>query len=96
MTLEELKAQRKAIDAQIRKLEKEEFIHGVAKLGTVKYPRGREWFVAIQTLQPDGLSQSRCRSIINCKEKEDAIKYIDVVIRDLEGLKKDIQEGDNT
>ena len=96
MTLDELKAQRKAIDAQIRKLEKEEFTHGVAKLGTIKYPRGREWFVAIQTLEPDGLSQSRCRRIITCKEKEDAIKYIDVVIRDLDGLKKEIQKGDST
>ena len=30
------------------------------------------------------------------KEKEDAVKYIDVVMRDLDGLKKEIQEGDNT
>lgn len=88
MTLEELKAQRRAIDQQIRQMEKAEYTYGCAKLDILHFVRGDEWRVSVKSLQPDGLNQSRYRGIINCKDKEDAISNIDTVINDLIGLKE--------
>lgn len=87
-TLEELLEQKKQIEQQIRIMRNKELIYGGAKLGTHHYPRGDEWYIAIKSVVGRNLGDSRWRAIITCKTREEAIKNIDEVLRDLNGLKE--------
>ncbi len=96
MTLEELKAQRKKLDEQIRELEKGSWIVGNAKLDHHSYPRGIEWFIAIKSHVGKDLGESRWRAIITCKTKEEAINSIDDVVNDLNALKDKLNKEELT
>lgn len=90
--LEELKEQRRRINEQIKLLEGECQIFGCAKLDVHNYPRGREYYIAIKSLQADGLQKSRWQPISNSIDKDVAIRSIDTIVRDLQGLKAMLTE----
>ena len=85
--LDELKEQRRLINEQIKMLECDSMVYGCAKLDTHRYPRGQEWYVAIKTLQPDHLAQSRWMPILTTKDRQKAVDTIDTVLTDLQELK---------
>lgn len=95
-TLDELLAERRKIDEQIRVLKKRSVIYGRAKLDIDHYCTARpdEWYVAIDRIidveQNAGRDMKRY-SIIRSNDRERCVDYIDEIIADLQGLKNTIK-----
>lgn len=91
--LEKLKAEKKLLEEKIRQLEMGTQTCGCAKLDFHKYARGTEWYVAIKTLQPDKLNNSRWLPLCAAKTPQGAMNTIDTIIHDLQALKTEYEKG---
>ena len=95
-TLDELLAERRKIDEQIRVLKKRSVIYGRAKFDIDHYCTARpdEWYVSIDRIidveQNAGRDMKRY-SIIRSNDRERCVGYIDEIIADLQGLKDTIK-----
>lgn len=93
--LEELKKQKKEIEAKIRALENREVSFGRTKIAKVRYYGGREpeWIVSVKRKAVDFEDKERFFPIIVAHDKQKVIDEIDVVIENLKGL-RDKLKGD--
>ena len=90
--LEELQAQKKEIERKIKELTKKSFQSDGAKLFQEYYAcKSDPWCIAIKTHFEElyqTRKQTRWFSVVKCENRQDAIDMIDVIIRDLQELKK--------
>ena len=91
--LEELKKQKKEIEAKIRELQNNVVTYGRAKLDYCYFPTARdnEWFVAYLTNHVDYIDNERYFSLVRGHDKQKVIDGIDNVIEDLKGLKEKLE-----
>lgn len=74
-TLEELKAERKRIDAEIRRLTTESIEHGRIKL----YPQYGSWHLAIKL---SGANNSRYKEVSQFPERTDVVDAINELLEE--------------
>ena len=91
--LDELIAQRKEIDRKIRELKNTDIYCGNAKWKLVSYPRGDEWTVYVKkrTIDPH---YDRWYAVIQLTDKHKALDELDLLIKDLQGLRTLIVGGE--
>lgn len=92
--LQRLMKQKKEIEERIRMLKNSMTVYGCVKLDIYHYPTTRpdEWYIAVKVPGVCEGDQSRYRSIILGHSKEECIEKIPQVIKDLQGLYKQITE----
>lgn len=84
-TIEELMAERKQIDAQIKEIKERGTVYGKAKLGIDHYPTAKpdEWVVSLWV---GNEGKKRWRSVIRGLTRDEVINAIPNLIDDLHGL----------
>lgn len=95
--IEELKAQKRAIEEKIRRLQNKEYTFGRAKLSLQQFGTSRvdDWKISILRQYADKRKDKEvCCSIIVGTDKKAVIDKLDDVIRDLTGL-RDILKGED-
>lgn len=88
MTLEELKAQRKALDDQIKALQNNARIAGRTKLDMEHFPTARpdEWGVYVRRDTGDTDLREQWKCVIKDTDKEKVIGKIPELVKDLQEL----------
>lgn len=88
MTLEELKAQRKALDDQIKALQNNAIMAGRTKLDMEHFPTERpdEWGVYIRRDTGDTDLREQWKCVIKDTDKEKVIGKIPELVKDLQEL----------
>lgn len=86
--------QRRKIDERIRQIKNSIVIYGCTKIDIDHYPTSRpdEWYVSVKVPGVMPEDHTRYRSIIRGHSKEECIEKIPQVIKDLQGLYKQITE----
>ena len=93
--LDELMAQRKEIDRKIRELKNVGLFCGNAKWTCQHFPRGDEWTVFVRK-SAQHLNEARNVSVIQYEDKQKALDELDLLIKDLQGLRELIVRKERT
>lgn len=93
--LEQLKAQRRELDRQIKELSHPKYEVDGAKLvfKTYKTCREDEWVVTLEEINATTHKTSSYKQIISAKSKDDAIEYIETQIATLQTLLDKVKES---
>lgn len=93
--LQDLIKQKREIEERIRQIKNSIVIYGCAKIDIDHYPTSRpdEWYIAVKVPGVMPEDQARYRSIIRGHSKEECIEKIPTIIKDLQGLYKQVTEG---
>lgn len=93
--IKELTKQKKQIEAEIRELQSETIICGVARIDYEHYPTSRpdEYRLMIMANVVDP-KDNRWRTVARDTDKEELVRKILPIINSLEGLKEKIEKGE--
>ena len=93
--IEKLLIQKKEIEQKIRELKSKEICFGHAKLMTETWAcRPDSWNIALRQIYEDeylGRKTPRWFSVVKFSDRDKTIDTIDVIIRDLQGLKDQLR-----
>ena len=91
--LEELKRQKREIEEQIKRIMNQTVRHGHAKLELKRYPTCKpdDWRICIAEIRQDS-ETVRFWPVIWSNDRNKAIKSLDVIIDDLQGLREKLKK----
>ena len=90
--LENLIAQRRELDAKIRKLKQTGWEHNTAKLTVERNGSNETWYLKVKTLVPYA-TNIRWYTIAHTRKKEDILQRIKELYGDLKAIADEVEDG---